>query len=347
MHNSLENNYSNFTETDFINDPYFQDWVMRSSAEIDNYWSRVLIMYPEKVKTIEAARGLLQNVKFAEDIPDDNYIHQRYLQHLSQVEAQKPTVVFGMNVKAIRRFAAIAALVTGLILVVAIVFDDTKSALEKVVVSTNFGEIKKVFLPDGSTIVLNGHSNVTFSRNWRVREIWLNGEAFIDVKHLNNNESNVQPFEKFLVHGEGFTIEVLGTSFDVRQRRGKTEVVLQTGKIKLTVRDKAKPIIMVPGDIVSYVPAKKSIEKSTTVPENYSGWKEKKLLLNDPTLEEITNYLEDNYGKKIIIKDKKIKNKKIEGVIELDNLNDALFIISTVLNTDIERTGDQITIKAK
>lgn len=350
MHNSLENNYFNFTETDFINDPYFQEWVINSTEKIEHFWNKFLITYPEKKKTIDAARRFLQNVSFEEEVPDDTYIHERYLQHLNQVQIKKQAKIFKLNVKSIRKFAAVAALVAGVIIAASIVFNTKKTPLEKVVVATMFGEIKKVSLPDGSNIVLNAHSTVTFSNDWngnKAREIWLNGEAFIDVKHLNNNKSVVKPFERFIVHGEGFTIEVLGTSFDIRQRRGKTEVVLETGKIKLTLKDSASPIIMFPGDIVSYIPITKSVIKSKTVPENYSGWKEKKLLLNNPTLEEIAGYLEDNYGKKIVIENKKIKNKKIEGVIELNNLNDALFIISTVLNTDIERKNDLILIKSK
>jgi transmembrane sensor len=350
MQHSLENKYSDFSETDYINDLYFQSWIIHPTEAVDVFWNSYMHAHPEKTKTIEAAKAFLQNIRFAEDVPDDNHIHQLYLQHLDQVSAQKAGRSLSGYLKATWKFAAIAAVVTGMILFLATVFDTRKSAATQVVVATNFGEIKKVVLPDGSIIVLNGHSSVRFSNDWQEgaeREIWLNGEAFLDVKRTENKGSNGTSYEKFFVRGEGYTIEVLGTAFDVRQRRGKTEVVLQTGKIKLTLKDRQEPIILLPGDFVSYVPARKSIEKSTTVAENYSGWKEKKLQLNNPTLEEITNYLEDNYGKEIIIDTPAIKNKKIEGIIELSNLDDALFIISTVLNTDIERKGDRITIKSK
>ncbi|MDQ6813792.1 MAG: FecR domain-containing protein [Bacteroidota bacterium] len=346
----MQNNYIDFTENDFINDPFFQDWIINSSEEIDGFWNRFITLHPAKKGTIEAAKRFLKGVSFEEEAPADSYIHQRYLQHLSQVHEKKQASTFRVGVRSIRKFTAVAAVLAIVIIGAYIIFNTTNVRTEKVMVATKFGEIKKVQLPDGSNILLNANSTVIFNNNWSVnipREVWLKGEAFIEVKHLNNNQTGIKPFERFLVHGEGFTIEVLGTSFDIRQRRGKMEVVLETGKIKMTLKDSSPPITMLPGDIVSYRPATKSLIKSTTVPQDYSAWKERKLLLNNPTLQEITNYLEDNYGKKIVIEDKTIRSKKIEGIIELTNLNDALFIISTVLNTRIERKNNEILIKSR
>jgi transmembrane sensor len=350
MPNPAENKYAHFSESDFINDPYFQDWIISSRTETEHFWTEFLTAHPQKKETIEAARRFLQAVRFEEEVPDDNHIHERYLQHLEQVRTKKQAKILWFNVRAIRKLAAVAALVAGIFVAASIVLKTINARVERVIVATKFGEIKKVLLPDGSNILLNGHSTVRFTNNWNSkvpREIWVKGEAFLDVKHLNENTGDIKPFERFLVHGEGFTIEVLGTSFDIRQRRGKTEVVLETGKIKLILKDTSMPIIMVPGDVVSYSHATKSFMKSTTIARNYSAWKERKLLLTDPTLEEIKNYLEDNYGKKIVIENNAIRNKKIEGIIELNNLDDALFIISTVLNARIERKNGEILINSK
>ena len=104
---------------------------------------------------------------------------------------------------------------------------------------------------------------------------------------------------------------------------------------------------MMPGDMVTYNPAAKKFVETTTIPEDYTAWKEKKLMLNDPTLAQIINYLEDNYGKKIIVEDTALEKRKIEGPILLNNLDDALFIISTVLNTDIEQKDSLLFIRPR
>lgn len=350
MQNSLENTYSNFNETDFINDPYFQAWVIGGTEEMDLFWNGFLKSYPGKAEAVQAARHLLQSLQFAEDIPDDEYVHKHYLEHIQQISEHDSRPVATNRFKVFRSIMAAAAVVAATILVVATIFYLKKSRVEQMVVATKFGEMKRVVLPDSTVVILNAHSRLAYAKDWgegRDREVWLDGEAFLDVKHVRSRKPGIVADEKFLVRGEGYLIEVLGTMFDVRQRRGKTEVVLQAGKIKLTLKDRKEPIILLPGDLVSYIPATKSIEKSIAVPENYSGWKEKKLLLNNPTLQEITNYLEDNYGKKIIIETSGIENKKIEGMIELSNLQDALFIISTVLNTEIEKREDYIIIRSK
>jgi ferric-dicitrate binding protein FerR (iron transport regulator) len=148
-----------------------------------------------------------------------------------------------------------------------------------------------------------------------------------------------------VVHTKDLDVEVLGTSFNVRQRRGKTEVVLQTGKIKVTFNDDhRKDIIMKPGDLVSYNPSVNNINRTSAVPENYTAWKENKLLLNNPTVSEIAAYLEDQFGKKIILQDPQLGERKIEGPILLTNLDDALFILSTVLTADVVRKDSSTVI---
>ena len=345
-----ENMYQNFSEADLMNDPFFQDLIINQTEETEQFWQNFLETHPQKQTSIETARLFLQEITFEEEIPDDSRIHDLYLQHLAQVKPNKKSVVIRFF-KTYRKLASVAAAIAGIIVLLSVVlWLNTKSSMEQMIVATRFGEIKNVQLPDGSTIVLNANSSIAFSKNWQpdsAREVWLEGEGFFSVNHLNKDGKDIKANERFIVHGAGFTIEVLGTSFDVRQRRGKTEVMLQTGKIMLTVGNNSSPVVLSPGDLVSYTIQSNTIVKSNTVPENYSGWKEKKLQLHDPTLEEIARYLEDNYGKQIIIQDTKLRMRKIEGVIQLNNLDDALFIISTVLNTNIEKQEARFIITPK
>ena len=178
--------------------------------------------------------------------------------------------------------------------------------------------------------------------------MWLEGEAFFDVKHLNYNAKHIQPYERFIVHTKDLVVEVLGTSFNIRQRRGKTEVVLQTGKISISFNDKKHDgIMMSPGDIVTYNPTAEELLRTTTIPENYTAWRERKLLLNNPTVNEIVQYLEDNYGKKIVLDETQLGTRRIEGPILINNLDDALFILSTVLNVDIIKQDTTLFIRPR
>ncbi len=344
--------YTSYTESDFIADTFFQEWVTGNNSEYNQFWSDFQNNHPDKREAIENARLFLERLRFQEHLPTEAQIESRYREHLTQIKEIEKAPVFRLNKISAKSWIGIAASFAALISLSILFFQVNKHRTEQVSVTSAFGEIKKVMLPDSSFIVLNGNSKIRF--NWhkgenKPREVWLEGEAFFDVRHLNRDKENIKANEKFLVHGTGFTIEVLGTEFDVRQRRNKTEVVLQNGKIKFSLVDSsAHEIIMRPGDLIAFDNTTKKIHRSATIPANYVAWKEKRLVLDNPTLEEIANYLEDNYGKKIVIENAEMKRDKIEGPILIDNLDDALFIISTVLNTRIQyNDSTHIVISSK
>ncbi len=73
---------------------------------------------------------------------------------------------------------------------------------------TSFGEQKTVALLDGSDVVLNANSIISFNpKQWKNKRIvYLQGEAFFKVK------KDKKPFE---VKTQNGTIQVLGTRFNV------------------------------------------------------------------------------------------------------------------------------------
>lgn len=76
----------------------------------------------------------------------------------------------------------------------------------------------------------------------RNREVYLDGEAFFDVKKDNGRT--------FQVVTELVEVKVLGTRFDVRvsEEDNMAEVVLESGSVKLNERNKAEDgVILRPG----------------------------------------------------------------------------------------------------
>ncbi|MCU7552675.1 FecR domain-containing protein [Chitinophagaceae bacterium LB-8] len=345
------NRYTDFRAEDFICDPFFQEWVIAPNEEKELFWKDFLANCPDKNEAVEKARAVLLNISFAEHLPSDDLVQRSLNRHLEailnseggKVVRMKPfTSRFGKLLRVAAVFGGVA-----LTLFLATQFFRSDKA-EKLAVQTEYGKLKQVLLPDSSSIVLNAHSKIEYNKDWnksKKREVWLEGEAFFDVRHLNQDTMNVKAHDHFIVHTEDLDVEVLGTSFNIRQRRGKTEVVLQTGRIKLSFKDNShEDIIMKPGEVVTYNPEENDFSRTTAVPENYTAWKEKKLLLNNPTVDEIAAYLEDNFGKKIILQDDALGERKIEGPILLTNLDDALFILSTVLSTEVIRKDSSTII---
>jgi ferric-dicitrate binding protein FerR (iron transport regulator) len=175
----------------------------------------------------------------------------------------------------------------------------------------------------------------------------LEGEAFFNIKHINSSP-HIKPYERFIVHAKNASIEVLGTQFNVRERRDKTEIVLQQGRIKVTFKTSAEPAIMLqPGQIITIGAHKQTVISTTTTPEEYTAWKNKKLILTNATLKEIVEYLEDNFGKRIILTDPVLENRRIEGTFKLDNLDDALLFLSKALNLNIVQQDSTLFISSK
>lgn len=341
--------YKKFLVSDFLYDEYFQDWVMRPDLEMNRFWEQWLRENPEKNAIITAAKAILSNLDFKVDRPAPGRAEQSLGRTLTVIDTlkSKPAKSFVVSLSNMWRFAALFMLVVGIGVLVYF-----KSAIKSThELSTAYGKIDTLFLPDQSSVVLNANSVLRYNKKWQKnnpRELWLKGEAFFNIKHINAGKQ-IEPYERFLVHVEDATIEVLGTTFNVRERRGKTEIVLEKGSVKVSFMNHLQPdVIMNPGDLLVIDPsAKEKVINTTTNPDNYSAWTKKQLLLTNPTLSEIVNYLEDTYGKKIILRDPKLAYKRVNGPILLDSLDDALFVISTVLNVSITEEGNTLVVLPK
>ena len=197
---------------------------------------------------------------------------------------------------------------------------------------TAYGEIKTISLPDGSVVVINGNSSLRYDASWdseRDREVWIEGEGFFDVTHTVDHL-------KFIVHTEpNMDVQVLGTKFNVKTRRGKTEVMLQEGKVRLDVEsaERKESMTLQPGELATLDDAK--LSKVSIQPVQYASWKEKKLFFNDTPLREIAKILEDTYGTPVVFQTEELGDRKLSGEISSNEAADILNAIQESLDIGI------------
>ena len=345
------NEYQNFDENDFLCDPYFQEWVINANEETDLFWTAFFEANPDKRKAGETARKLLTSIHFTEEFPEADLMERSFEQHLAEIEGGNEKKVISIRKRFFQsRLLRIAAVFAGVLLMLSVVLLFNKDD-KPLLVKTGFGNIKSLILPDSSVVVMNGNSTIKFSKDWNKsssREVWLEGEAFFDVRHLNQDSTQIEKYQQFIVHTAGLTVHVLGTSFDIRQRREKTEVVLQTGSIRVSfAQGKRGEVVMKPGEKLLYHADEDKLVTGTTNAESFSAWKEKRLLLDDPSVAEVITYLEDVYGKDIILQNPELGKRRIEGPIQLTNLDDALFVLSTVLDAAVIKKDSSIIIRSR
>lgn len=170
-------------------------------------------------------------------------LHDLTWEHLLELSASRKAKkrkirVMKMNVW---RWAAAAAV----ILVVFFVGTWWNNNDDLLVYKTDYGETLHVDLDDGTAVMLNANSRMTWDRGWKkngVRRVELEGEAFFDVSQLNpagepsDRSGKLPPREgkmPFEVLTSDLVVDVLGTAFNVLKRRERTEVYLERGSVVL------------------------------------------------------------------------------------------------------------------
>jgi ferric-dicitrate binding protein FerR (iron transport regulator) len=338
--------YVNYSAEDFVWDEQFRAWVNNPTPEVETFWSEWLNENPQRSSVIDTARQVVQSLQVyhhrVAPTEINNQIEQILLRRDRGENPAETARVLRLWSSRLFRVAAVFILLAGIGLAMYLL---NQKANELNTITTASGIQKRVSLPDSSSIVMNSNSKLVLKKHWgedEAREIWMEGEGYFEIKHLDQDHK-ITNHERFLVHTNGVIIEVLGTTFNIRNRRNKTEIVLKEGKIRLSFDDHKKAdMIMAPDEIVTIDNSAENVSVSTTAPDDYSAWIHGKLILKDTHLSDIIQYLEDNYSKKIITGDTSLLNKRIDGTLMLDNLDDALFILSKVLKVKIQQNDTSI-----
>lgn len=205
--------------------------------------------------------------------------------------------------------------------------------------TTNFGQIQRLELPDGSKVVLNANSTLRVPRfgfGKTTREVYMTGEADFAITHTATHQ-------KFIVHTEkNFDVEVLGTEFNVYARPRRSRVVLNKGKVKLHYRkgSEADQIVMRPGELVTFdTPGRASVKKIAN-PANYSAWKAHRFVFENESLREVCDLFEDNFGLKINIPDSTLAAQTISGSFTALNAEELFEILADDSGLSYSRSGD-------
>jgi transmembrane sensor len=311
--------YSNYTMLQLLAAPYFLEWVRFPDAANTAFWEAFMAAYPQQITVVTKATAIAKTMYVVnEQPPHSSEIWNRIYNEV------KPVKRINIIWKAA---AAVLLLVIGSTWI-------TTSTKKEIEIASRFGEVKKLVLPDSSEVTLNGNSSIRYSRKWNTREVWVNGEAFFDIKHADTRG--------FKVHSEGLDINVLGTSFNIRNRRGITAVVLNTGKVLVAAEDHQQLILSKPGDMAVY--HKNDLMKKQVPVDHYTSWQQQKLQLDQVAVSDFFEMLEDDWGYKIQLNDSSLLNKKISGEIDMKDKQVLMDALAVILNANVTQQGSTIIV---
>lgn len=277
--------------------------------------------------------------------PDDEQRLQADIRGIIKLELDRPTAKV-RTIKFMRYAAAVAILLVSVSLFIrkkAPVLLNSVSGKERFTqIKTKTGEVKKISLPDGSSVWLNANSEIRISddfQNRQQRSIYLDeGEAFFEV-----TKNSRRPF---LVKTPHVTTRVLGTSFNIKayQKLKRAIVTVRTGKVQVT-NSKKLLAILTPSMQVTYntVNDKKRIE---TVDGSVArAWTEGKLVFNKANFDDLAFAIANIYGIQL-----KSKNKAAAGYrynIHINTsrtLEETLRVICSVHQNQYRRINNEVII---
>ncbi|MBO6607116.1 FecR family protein [Psychroserpens sp.] len=121
--------------------------------------------------------------------------------------------------------------------------------------NTNFGEQQTIALLDGSEVILNAKSTLSYNEDeWTSnRSIELDGEAYFKVEKGST----------FTVNTDNGSVTVLGTEFDVNAFKDYFEVTCYEGKVR--VESLNESFILVPGQTVRRINGDSANQWESTV----------------------------------------------------------------------------------
>ena len=153
---------------------------------------------------------------------------------------------------------------------------------------------------------------------------------------------------RFAVHTDDVDVEVLGTRFNVNNRRGRTEVILSEGSVKLTrelTGSDESELYMKPGDYVSVSKSDTMLVRRIVTPEKFTAWQSNKLVFDETPLRIVAQKIEDYYGIKVEIEDPSIAERQLTGTLPNNDLGIVLKSLSASHDLSIQREDHRILIR--
>lgn len=332
----------NYTLEDLILDPAFNKWVKNPIAEQGSVWLDWASLSIENKNLIEEAREIIFELSKDDDAPVQQELAELWARIAASNEAfDRKKAKENKKSTFIKSWQSIAAALTAFLVLSALAF---WVLTHDVQYQTAYGETKEIALPDGSVVILNANSSISYPSDWdasKPREVWLEGEAFFSVSHKSNSQ-------KFLVHTDDVDVQVLGTKFNVNTRRGQTRVILNSGKVKLyLVKQQNKEIEMKPNELVDVSSVKSLVLKKPVKAAKYSAWVNKKLVFEETTLKEIAALLKENYDFNVKFSTSELEQLTFTGTIDSGNIDLLFTILQKTFNISILKKEGEITITGK
>lgn len=232
---------------------------------------------------------------------------------------------------------------------------------------TRPGEQRSILLADGSRVTLDSDSDLSVRLGKHHRDVrLLRGEALFQVSH--------DPQRPFDVHAGGAVVRAIGTEFNVDMQTAYTSVTVLQGRVavmsasqaSLPVQGAPRAMPAAPGPMghpvlqrfpappgalilgvaerVLITPAGMGVPQQVSDLAATTAWTRQQLVFEQRPLEEVVDELNHYGAARIVIESRRLRERRVTGVIELDDPGSFLSFLADVPGVVIRRAGEHSTI---
>lgn len=148
-------------------------------------------------------------------------------------------------------------------------------------------------LPDGSELTINKKTQLSYASDFKNnRSVRLDsGEVFFSVAH-----DKTRPF---VIKADQVSVEVVGTSFNVKHYSNQTQVIVETGIVKVRLGN--EEIRLIKGERIFISNVTKKLIKEQSENQLYNYYRSKQFICTGNTLAEVAQVLGEAYDVRINI----------------------------------------------
>lgn len=201
-----------------------------------------------------------------------------------------------------------------------------------------------VTLPDGTTVLLNAKSSLTYSQDFgrEDRKVKLSGEGFFEVK---------KDIEKKFTVGTGYMdVTVLGTKFNVYAYGNKdiVEMSLVEGSVNIsTERPPYKSINVKPNEKVTYNKITGELTHKRTTNKMETAWMTKELTFRSEPLRDVFKCLSRKFAVTFNVNDERLLNDIYTGTFDDENIESIMRVLKIHYKFEYKNEDNMITINTR
>ena len=232
------------------------------------------------------------------------------------------------------RMAAAWILLAGIAAVIYWVLNPGSTAAEQIVSATT--EVMNDTLSDGSVVTLNKASTISYPARFRgdKRVVKLKGEAFFAV-----TPDKKKPF---VIDLDSVQVTVVGTSFNVKHEPGLTEVIVETGIVR--VSSKEGTVELKPGEKISFGPGSEPVKQEVT-DQLYNYYRTREFVCDDTPLWKLIDVLNEAYDTKIVFGNEALRDLRLNAPFNNESLDQVLQVISLTFNITVTKKDGVIILE--